>query len=264
MVGQENNGRTEPGVAVSVLGVPVHAVSMDQVMQTLYNTLETEERLRIVTVNPEMVMWARNDECMARAICAADLAVPDGNGVVWALRRSGYKEQSRIAGVDLVERIFAHTHARTRARACARKGLRVFLIGGRRGIPERAGERIEERWPAVKIVGCRHGYFSVEEEEEIIDEINSSLPDILLVGMGVPRQELWLANHWETMNAKLGVGIGGGLDLWAGKTKRAPRFLQDCGLEWFYRACVEPRRFFRLLALPRFVLEVMREARGGK
>lgn len=248
MVGQGDYGNSEVDARVSVLGIPVHVVSPGKALEVLGRAVETGRKMRIVTLNPEMVMRAQTDQRLAQAICRGHLCVPDGVGVVWAMRRKGVKGQARIGGVDLIEDLL-NQHAEHK------QELKLFLLGGRSGVAQEAGERMKRRWPSVEIVGSRHGYFTAEEDEEVIEQVNSGAPDLLLVGMGLPRQELWLTEHWERLHVKLAVGIGGGLDLWAGRTKRAPRLVRSLGLEWLFRTLQEPQRFSRLKVLPKFVLE---------
>lgn len=258
MVSQEDHRTFEVGVGISILGIPVHAVSLEKTLEVLDQAIEAGTRMRIVTLNPEMIMGAQTDQRLARAICGADLTVPDGVGVVWAMRWKGIKGQIRIAGVDLIENLLDRRRHRHKQR------LKLFLLGGRPGVASEAGERMKLRWPFVEVVGSRHGYFSVEDNEEVLQEVNNADPDLLLVGMGLPKQELWLAEHWERLHVKLAVGIGGGLNLWAGRIKRAPQLVRRMGLEWLFRTFHEPQRITRLKALPRFVLEVFWEARSER
>ncbi|HHU50715.1 MAG TPA: WecB/TagA/CpsF family glycosyltransferase [Firmicutes bacterium] len=248
MVSQGDYGTSEVDARVSVLDIPVHVISPGKALEVLARAVEAGRKMRIVTLNPEMVMWAQTDQHLAQAIRQGHLCVPDGIGVVWAMRRKGIKGQARIGGVDLIEGLLDH-HAEHK------EELKLFLLGGRPGVAQEAGERMKRRWPSVQIVGSRHGYFTAEEDEEIIAQVNNEAPDLLLVGMGLPRQELWLMEHWERLHVKLAVGIGGGLDLWAGRTKRAPRLVRNLGLEWLFRTLQEPQRFSRLMVLPKFVLE---------
>ncbi|HHU81965.1 MAG TPA: WecB/TagA/CpsF family glycosyltransferase [Firmicutes bacterium] len=238
------------GKEAMVLGLPVHTVTMTEAVAKIRQALAAGLRMRVVTLNPEMVIAARRDPEFAAALCRGDLVVPDGYGVVWALRRSGHKGQERIAGVDLVENLFT---------AGTPGGLRIYLLGGAAGVAEAAAERIAARWSGVRVVGTAHGYFPPPAEDEVIRKINDAHPQVLLAGMGLPRQELWLAENWDKLQVTVGIGMGGALDLWAGKVKRAPYLLRKSRLEWLYRALQEPARFRRLLVLPGFVRLVRRE-----
>ena len=201
-----------------------------------------------------MVMAGLKDPALGRALRNGDLVVPDGIGIVWALRRAGCPQQQRVTGVDLVETLLTETAA---------DGLEVFLLGGQPGVAEKAQARLEQRWPGIRVVGCHHGYFSAAEEEEVVRRINQARPGLLLVGMGVPRQEIWLERHWRNLTVPVGIGVGGLFDLWGGRTKRAPAFLRKAGLEWLYRAWREPARWYRLRVLPGFVWKVWTAPHGG-
>lgn len=237
-----------------VLDFPVHMMGLAEAVNELQTALEREIRVRVVTLNPEMIMLARRNQKLAWAIRRADLTVPDGTGVVWALRLAGFKGQERVGGVDLVEEFI---------RATRNRGIKIFLLGGEPGVAAEASRRMKSMWPWVQVVGAAHGYHSSTDDERLVGTINSSGPDLLLVGMGLPKQEIWLAENWERLDVPVGIGVGGGIDLWAGRTKRAPGLLRRLGLEWLYRALREPWRFSRLRVLPLFVWTVMRSRRNG-
>lgn len=245
------------GRRVKVLGFPVQVIDVETAARSVKTVLSSAKqgRLRVVTLNPEMLMAGLNDPELGRALSGADLVVPDGIGIVWALRRAGYPQRQRVTGVELVETILTQLAA---------GGLRVFLLGGKPGVAETAKANLERRWPGIQVVGCGHGYFSPTENEEVVRRINQARPALLLVGMGVPRQEIWLYNQWGNLTVPVGIGVGGLLDLWAGRTKRAPAFLRRMGLEWLYRAWREPARWYRLRVLPGFIWKVWAEQRGGK
>lgn len=192
-------------------------------------------------------MLGMRDARLAAALTRADLVVPDGIGIVWALRRAGNKRQQRVTGVDLVETLLARM---------ALAGLKIYLLGGKPGVAVAAAAQLVKRWPQVQVVGCHHGYFADEASPGLIAEINQAGPALLLVGMGVPRQETWLAEHWSELSVPLGIGIGGLLDLWAGRTVRAPYFIRKIGLEWAFRVWKEPQRWKRLRVLPEFIWRV--------
>ncbi|HHY13222.1 MAG TPA: WecB/TagA/CpsF family glycosyltransferase, partial [Thermoanaerobacterales bacterium] len=137
------------------------------------------------------------------------------------------------------------------------KKYRIYLLGSKPGIAKLASAKIKEKYPGIKIEGYHHGYFSIDDEEKIIKDINYKKPDFLFVGLGAPRQEKWIFENLEHLDVKVCMGIGGSIDIFAGKVKRAPLIFQKLGLEWFYRLIKEPRRIGRMLALPHFVLKVL-------
>jgi N-acetylglucosaminyldiphosphoundecaprenol N-acetyl-beta-D-mannosaminyltransferase len=197
-----------------------------------------------------MVMAGLDNPELGAALRSAELVVPDGTGVVWALRRAGLRQQLRVTGVDLVEALLLR---------CAAQGLRLFLLGGQPGVAEEAAANLCRCYPGLDLVGVAHGYFSPAENSKVVAMINRARPDLLLVGMGVPRQEIWLQRQWGSLTVAVGIGVGGLLDLWAGRTKRAPDLLQTLGLEWAYRVWREPSRWHRLRVLPTFIRRVRAE-----
>ena len=249
--------RKSPFPRVKVLGFAVHAIDLKTAVTRLTTvfTAKEQQRLRVVTLNPEMLMEGINNLELGAALRDAEFVVPDGIGIVWALRKAGFREQQRVTGVDLVETLLAQELG---------SGLRLYLLGGEPGVAETAAANLQGRWPGHQVVGTAHGYFLPAEDEKIVAAINQTQPDLLLVGMGVPRQEIWLYNHWRNLTVPVGIGVGGLLDLWAGRTKRAPLFLRSIGLEWAYRVWREPARWRRLRVLPTFLKMVRAEQRSKK
>ena len=241
---------------VGVLGFPVDPIPLEAAVDRLSSALAADgERLRVVTLNPEMLMAGLDDPALQKALRGADLVVPDGIGIVWAMRRQGWRQQERVTGVDLVETLL--TRGLTR-------GLRLFLLGGEPGVGEEAAAKIQQRWPGISVAGVAHGFFPPEESAKIVAMINQARADLLLVGMGVPRQEIWLHKYWSDLAVTVGIGVGGLLDLWAGRSKRAPALLRNAGLEWAYRVWREPARWQRLRVLPSFIRMVRAEQPDNK
>uniref|UniRef100_UPI002FD95B9A WecB/TagA/CpsF family glycosyltransferase n=1 Tax=Anaerospora hongkongensis TaxID=244830 RepID=UPI002FD95B9A len=173
------------------------------------------------------------------------LVVPDGAGVVWAARYQGNEVRERVAGFDLTQRLLAEA---------AIKGYRVYFFGAGPGIAEQAKQTAEARYPGIHIVKTRDGYFTEADEAEIIEDIVSMQPHILLAALGVPKQEKWLMRNLNKLQVPVAIGVGGTLD---GTVKRAPLWMQQANLEWLYRLLKQPQRAIRMLALPRFVLKVI-------
>ena len=139
----------------------------------------------------------------------------------------------------------------------AAKGYKLYFFGGSTGVAEAAKAKAEELYPGVQVVGCRNGYFSANDEPEIIADINDSGAQMLFVALGAPKQEKWIVAHREQLLAKVLMGIGGSFDVLAGKMERAPKWMQDASLEWAFRLYKQPSRFMRMLALPKFVIKVL-------
>ena len=239
---------------VDVLGIPVDAVTMAEAVEKVGRFIEKGGKHVIFTPNAEIIMQAQRDPELKDILKNADMLTADGAGVVLASGMLGNRLPEKVSGVDLVQEIF---------RTFASKGLRCFLFGARPGVAEEAAVNIIKDNPGIVVAGCRNGYFSDEECDEIIAEINKSAPDILLVALGAPKQEKWISKHLDKLDVKVCIGVGGTLDVLSGKVRLAPEFFRKSGLEWFYRLCREPRRAKRKLDLPRFMLRVIQARLTG-
>jgi N-acetylglucosaminyldiphosphoundecaprenol N-acetyl-beta-D-mannosaminyltransferase len=237
----------------AVLNVKIDAITMVEALIKIEKFI-TERRPRLIaTANAEMVMLAQEDNGLAGILDKADLVLPDGAGVVWAARYMGQQMPERVAGYDLVQRLLAEA---------AIKGYRIYFFGGAPNIADQAKLTAENNYPGVSIVGTRNGYFTENDEPEIIADICDSQPDILLVALGIPKQEKWLAAHIQQLKVPVAIGVGGTFDVMAGVVQRAPLWMQRTSLEWLFRLLRQPTRFVRMLALPRFVLRVMSSKKG--
>lgn len=248
---------TRPTRRVSILGVDFDAVTLAEACRLVEAAVERvragEESpgMHVVTANPEIVMATRQDATFAAAVRRATWVLPDGVGVVWAARLLGAPVPERVPGIDLMEKLLSIS---------ARRGYRVFFLGAAEGVAEEAAANVRRRFPGIAVVGARHGYFSPKEEASVVAGVQRAAPDLLFVGLGAPRQELFIARHRRWWSVPVAVGVGGALDVLAGRVRRAPRWVQSLGLEWFYRFLQQPRRLPRLLALPRFTALVLLDA----
>jgi len=233
---------------IPVLDVMIDAVTMNEAVLIVENFIIEKKARLVATANAEMVMMARSDDELASILSKADLVIPDGAGVVWAARYKGHSVPERVAGFDLVQEILKKS---------AQKGYRIYFLGSAPGIAAQAKIWAERQYPGVNITGIRDGYFSSEEDSDIINEIKLCKPDILLVALGVPKQEKWLSKNLTQLNIPVSIGVGGSFDVMAGVTDRAPMWMQRANLEWLYRLLSQPKRAMRMLALPRFVLSVV-------
>lgn len=228
-----------------ILGVGVDVLTMDEALARA-DILSRERRgAYVCTPNPEMVWACRKDERLRLAVNGADMALADGVGVVWAARVLGQELPERVTGADFAQGLL--------------DGLKgsLFLLGGRPGVAQRAAENIGRRWPGIRLVGCCDGYF--EDEAGVFERVRQARPDVLLVCMGTPRQELLMQRWAGREEIGLMAGLGGTLDLLAGDVRRAPAFYQKYKLEWLYRLGQQPRRILRLGRLPLFVLAVWKQ-----
>lgn len=235
-----------------VLGVAFDVVTMEEAVGKAKGFLRAEGQHYICTPNPEIVMEAREDKELAEILKKADMVVPDGIGVVWASKYSGKCLPERVAGYDLTQRLM---------RALAGTGESFYFFGGAPGVAAAAARKMRKEHPGLKVAGVHNGYFDEKEEKKIIEDIKKRAPSILLVGLGAPKQEKWIAAHMRETGAKLCIGVGGSFDVMAGNVKRAPEVFRRLGLEWFYRLITQPTRWRRMLRLPLFVLAVLKEKR---
>ena len=232
---------------VNILGVDVDAVTMAEAVDVVRRAMDTRAGIMVATANAEMLMRATHDEELRRILNASALVVPDGAGTVWAARHLGHAMPERVAGYDLAQELL---------RCAPAEGRRVYFFGSAPGVAEKAKAKAEQLYPGIEIVGARNGFFSPADNAAIIAEIRAARPDLLLVALGVPKQEKWIAAHLAALDVPVAIGVGGTLDVMAGVMKRAPYWMQRAKLEWLFRGLMQPKRAGRLLALPKFVLKV--------
>jgi N-acetylglucosaminyldiphosphoundecaprenol N-acetyl-beta-D-mannosaminyltransferase len=243
-----------PAERIAILGVRIDNLSEDAVLERAADMIAAGGPHQIVTVNPEFVMEARRSRAFWRVLAAADLATPDGVGLLLVARARGLPLQGRVTGVELVGRLAAEA---------ARRGWSLFLLGAAPGVAERAAAALLERSPGLRIAGCYAGSPHPAEEARIRELVRAARPDILLVAYGHPRQELWIARNQPLLRVPLAVGVGGALDYIAGAVPRAPGWMRRLGLEWLYRLARQPWRWRRILvAVPLFLWAALREPAG--
>jgi len=261
---RDGQGGGDSGVtdAVRILGVRVDSVDLDRAADMILRRVQEARGVGVgpgdgapfvvVTPNPEMVMAAQSDLELLGILNAANLAVADGIGLVWAARRRGADLPGRVAGFDLLTEILERG---------SREGLKVFLLGSRPGVAADAARRCLERWPGLEVAGTHHGYFPPADDEKVARLVAASGADLVAVGMGSPRQERWIARQAELLGGLVAFGVGGSLDVLSGRVKRAPDWMARRGLEWLGRFISQPGRWRRAPALARFVLAVLSEER---
>ncbi|MFZ9752460.1 MAG: WecB/TagA/CpsF family glycosyltransferase [Cyanobium sp.] len=232
--------------------VPVLGVGVDVSADVLAAALALHSRGggQIVTLNAEMTMAARQQPELGAVIAAADLVIPDGAGVVWALGRRGFRVR-RAPGIELARQLLEHA---------AIQGWRVALVGASPAVMATLLQRLDRELPGLQVVWNSHGYRSAAEWPSLEDQLLAARPDLVLVALGVPRQETWIRGL-AGRRSGLWMGVGGSFDVWAGTKKRAPRWMRALQIEWLYRLVQEPTRWRRMLALPEFALAVLRENR---
>jgi N-acetylglucosaminyldiphosphoundecaprenol N-acetyl-beta-D-mannosaminyltransferase len=233
---------TEAPQQFSVLGLPVHL--LNDYPGWLIGRLHQRQGSHVVTLNAEMTIQAEQNASLARAVNQAELVIPDGAGVVLYLRFKG-KQVQRCPGIELAESLLQH--AGQLGRSCP-----VFFYGGAPGVAQTAAQVWQRRISGLAIAGTQHGYISPAEEPQLGKTLKDLQPRLIFVGLGVPRQELWIAQNRHLCPQATWIGVGGSFDIWAGVKSRAPAWLRDNYLEWLYRLYQEPWRWKRMLALPLF------------
>lgn len=240
----------------NILGVPINNVNLNEALGLVLLYLEENEKKIIFTPNPEFIMNALTDSQFKKILNESNLNIPDGIGVVIGAKILGYNLKDRVAGFDLVQKIFSRIKNTDKT---------VYFLGASEETVILAKEMMEKKYKGLKIVGTHNGYFKDEEGNIIIDEINKLSPDLLLVGLGSPRQEKWIYNNKDKINVKVMIGVGGSFDVMSGNVKRAPKIFIKLNLEWFYRLITQPTRFKRMLKLPLFIIEVLKyKIKGDK
>jgi len=233
---------------IDILGVWFNFVTFDEVQNILMEYLDGDTPRAVFTPNPEFVMLSRKNKSFKNALNAADLCIPDGIGIVLASRFGKHKLRRRVTGYDTTLSIFNKIKNTDKT---------VYFYGSAPGVAIEAKEKLEATYPGLKIIGVRDGYIDEDAQNEMIMEIQQIKPDILLVGTGFPKQELWIMKHKETLPCKILMGVGGQLDGFSGRVPRVPAVIGNMGLEWLYRLVRQPKRWRRQLQLPLFMLAVL-------
>lgn len=240
-----------------VLGCPVDRLTMKQTLLRIEELIGQRRFSQHVAINAAKLVAMQDDPELRRIVERCEVVSADGQSIVWASRILGDPVPERVAGIDLMQQLLGLAEQR---------GFRVFVLGARADVLERARQEILRRHPRLALVGVHDGYFSDEEAERIAGEIRDLRPDILFVAMPSPRKERWIARHGPHIDVPFVMGVGGSIDVIAGVTRRAPVVLQRLGLEWSYRLLQEPGRLWRRYASTnlRFALLILRARRRGR
>ena len=242
-------------VRAHVLGVPVDCTDFDGVLATVDRMINGDRPGAVLAVNPEKVIAARRNPDLLRALVAADLLIPDGIGVVMAMRLNGLRRAVRVPGSEVMPALCAHA---------AHRGYKVFFFGGQADVLDAAATAMRDRHPDLIIAGSHHGYVSDAEMPAVIRTINESRAQILFIALGSPKQEKWIdAYMGQLTTVRVCQGVGGTFDVLAGRVKRAPAMFRRLNLEWFYRLVSQPTRAARQAALPVFAWRVLVQRLAG-
>jgi len=221
-------------------------------MERIDEFVRSGEPHLVITADASGIVQAQTDPEFRGLFSQAALITPDSTGVLWASKKFGGPIASRVSGVDILERVCAQS---------ADKGYRVYFLGAAPGVAEEAAERLRLKYPGCNIVGTRHGYFPAESDEVVAQEVAESKPDILFVAMGIPRQEKFIIATQHIIGAKVGMGVGGSLDVFSGRVRRAPKLFQRLRIEWLWRVLQNPSKISKVMLLPKFVMLVLQAKR---
>lgn len=236
---------------VDILGIKIDNLTEKEALERLIQFIKEKKFHLIFTINSENATKVLENKKFFEVIKNADLIIPDGIGIIFASKILKTPLKERIPGIDISYKLMEIAN---------NEGYKIVLIGGKEGISEKAKENLKKVFNNLNIVKTYNGYFNEEDEEKIVSEIEKINPDILLVGMGSEKQELWIWKHKERFkNIGVCIGVGGTLDIWAGEKRRAPKFIQRLGLEWLYRVLIEPKRIFRIFKIFRFIYKLFIE-----
>ncbi len=235
---------------INILGIKISNVTMHQAVQAFDEFVNSDTLNSIFTPNPEIIMAATKDPLLKQILNNASLVVPDGIGVVIASKiLKGRCLKHRVAGYDLIQNTM---------KASKNKQYKYYFLGSKPEIVKAAAYNMQKKYPNIDIVGYRDGYFDEDQIKHINKEITASNANILLVALGCPKQEKWIAHNAHLLpNIRVAIGVGGSFDVMSGKVKRAPKHFQNLGLEWLYRLIQQPSRFKRMLLLPTFLLKII-------
>ena len=236
----------EWAVRVDVMGVAFDNVTMDEAVDRALELLEQDGPHMVATPNPELVQRAGKDPEFAGILSGADLVIPDGVGVIYAARILGRPLRARVPGIDFAAALMGRI---------AGTGRRLFLLGAAPGVAEQAAVNLRAAYPGLVVCGAHDGYF--QEDGPVAEAIREAKADVVFVCLGAPKQEKWIAANGEAAGARLYAGLGGALDVFAGRVERAPESFQRLGLEWLYRLMKEPSRIGRMSRLPLFLVSAV-------
>ncbi|MGD0897235.1 MAG: WecB/TagA/CpsF family glycosyltransferase [Thermoguttaceae bacterium] len=222
---------------IRLMGCPFDAITQGQALEKCFRWREQPRTSRLlITVNVGILMMMRKDPQLKEACLGAELVVADGLPVVWASRLLGVPLPGRVSGVDLMQRLLVDGGARH---------LRVYLLGATEEVVTTLVRDIEQNYAGVRVVGYRNGFFSPDDYPDVVQDIRQNRADVLFVGMPTPFKEVWCHRYREELGTPAIIGVGGSFDVLAGFVRRAPRWMQNCGMEWFWRVLMEPRRMWK-------------------
>jgi N-acetylglucosaminyldiphosphoundecaprenol N-acetyl-beta-D-mannosaminyltransferase len=221
---------------IEILGFPFNALVMDEVIKIAEQHILSRKQLLLGVINVAKLINARRDTVLSRSLAEADLILADGLPIVWLSRLIGNPLPERVTGIDIMYKLLERSNTQR---------YRVYFLGAKEATVQKLVDIAKKEYPGLRVAGYRNGYFEEIEEQNIAKDIRNSSADILFVGMPSPKKEKFLSRWQGYMNVPVYHGVGGSFDVVAGVTKRAPIWLQRCGMEWFYRLIQEPRKMWK-------------------
>jgi len=239
--------------SIDLLGMRVSRVNRAQALDLLQEFIDSGEPHLVVTADASGHVIAAGDPEFLRIVNNAALVTPDSTGILWAARRLGMPLEERVSGVDLAEQLCARS---------AERGYDVYFYGAAPGVAESAAETMRRRYPGARIVGTADGFQNTPEQQAaLLADIQSKRPAVLLVAMGIPKQEKWIVRHLKELGTPVCMGVGGSFDVFSGQVSRAPLWMQQRGLEWLYRLYQNPKKYAKVATLPLFMWRVVTRRR---
>ncbi len=234
---------------IRILGVDIDNINIDEAGYITKELIENSNKTCeiIVAPNTEFIMMAQKDKEFFDILRSAKLATPDSVGVMIGGKKQKTPFKQRIPGQAYFRKVLEIGE---------KEHWTFYLLGGKGDVPKLACENIKKIYPNLNIIGYHEGFFEEDSEEEVIKQINALKPNVLFVAMGAPLQEKWIAKHKNELKVDVAAGQGGTFDYEAGKIKRAPKIIQNLGIEWLWRLILEPSRIFRMIVLPIYLIKI--------
>lgn len=256
VLGGGGGGRPAPP-ELHLLGVTVVNTTMDEAVEWILDRAKATGPSQVCFVNPDCLNVAHGNPAYRGVLGAAERVLPDGIGIHLACRMLGTSLRANVNGTDLFPKL---------CEKAASAGVPIFLLGARPGVAAAAAEAMTARFPGLRFAGTRDGYWAKEEEEAVLAGVNASGAGVLLVAMGAPRQDLWIAERRSALTVPVRIGVGGLFDFYSGRIPRAPQWMRDIGMEWTWRLLQEPGRMWRryVIGNPLFLWRVLRQTRRGE
>lgn len=236
------------GKRIDFFGVNLDLISIDETLSKVSKFIDTKQYVQHVVVNVAKLVYAQKDKNLRDIINSCPLINVDGAGIILGAKFLGIKIPERVTGIDLMQKLIEYSTL---------KGYRVYFFGAEEGIVSKVVDIYKKKYPDLIIAGYRNGYYSEDEEEDIVLDIKKSKADILFVAMGSPKKEIFLSKYSEKMKVPFTMGVGGSFDVIAGKVKRAPKWMQVLDSEWIFRLIQEPKRMWKRYAITNSMFAIM-------